>query len=77
MHELPKATSKQTALPDLDKYYRKFPEYSKFSLTFHKNGLFSMFTKFSRLSMNPDTKKFDALDQGSVNYINQGGKIEL
>ena len=35
---------------DLDKNYRKFHDYSRFSLTFRKNGLFS---RFSRFSMNP------------------------
>ena len=33
---------------DLDKNYKKFPDYSRFSLTFCKNGLFSRFSRFSK-----------------------------
>ena len=36
--------------PDMDKYYRKFTDYPKLSLAFHKNCLISRFSKFS---MNP------------------------
>ena len=34
--------------PDLDKNYRKFPDYSRFSLTFHNSGLFSRFSRYSK-----------------------------
>ena len=44
--------TKYFVFPDLDKNYKKFTHYSRFSLTFRKDGLFS---RFSRFSMNPVT----------------------
>ena len=41
---------KYFVFPELNTNYKNFPDYSRFSLTFCKNGLFS---RFSRFSMNP------------------------
>ena len=45
--------TKYFLFPDLDKNYKKFPDYSRFSLTFCKKGLFSRFSRFSRFSKSP------------------------
>ena len=43
--------------PDLDKNYKKFPDYSRFSLTFCKNGLFSRFSRLDTLSIEEAIKQ--------------------
>ena len=45
--------TEQFVFPDLDKNCKRFPDYSRFSLTFYKNGL------FSRFSMNPVSGKYE------------------
>ena len=45
--------STQLVFPDLVEHYSKFPDHSRLSLTFGKNGIFSKSSRLSRFSMRP------------------------